>query len=288
MPELPEVETMVRGVRSAVIGRRIQRMEFCKCSRRPLQVTPPAPIFNTRIQRQYIVDVRRLAKRIILDVAPAPVLAAGSAPDCHIVIEPRMTGLLLISEPPTTEHRRICWHLQARQGFPPSLDFWDRRGLGTIRLLEPSGLSDLFDRLGPDALQMTLELWRERLSGTTRPVKVALLDQQLVAGIGNLYASEILHAAGINPHKPAQELTPLQCRKLHQETQRILAEAIRYEGSTLNDGTYRNALNKDGSYQNCHRVYNREAQPCTRCRTGTIQRIVQAQRATFFCPRCQK
>src|SRR5690606_33266147 len=103
--------------------------------------------------------------------------------------------------------------------------------------------------------------WHARFSRTRRPIKVALLDQKLAAGIGNLYASEILHAARIHPARPANELTPLQVRRLQAAVSAVLEEAIRQEGSTLSDATYRTALNQNGSYQNAHRVYDRAKTP---------------------------
>jgi formamidopyrimidine-DNA glycosylase len=117
---------------------------------------------------------------------------------------------------------------------------------------------------------------------------VALLDQRAVAGIGNLYAAEILHIAALNPRKSCCRLTGRDWKVLAEATRLVLAQAVRYEGSTLADGTYRNALNVQGSYQNHHRVYARTGQPCKRCETGRIERFVQAQRATFWCPLCQR
>ncbi len=116
---------------------------------------------------------------------------------------------------------------------------------------------------------------------------MALLDQKLLAGVGNLYASEVLHAAGIHPGEACSSLGTDDWHRVAECLLAILNEAIRYEGSTLGDGTYRNALNQDGNYQNHHRVYARAGQACLSCTTGHIVRVVQAQRSTFFCPRCQ-
>ena len=136
---------------------------------------------------------------------------------------------------------------------------------------------------------MTAELFRAQLGGSKRAVKVALLDQRAVAGIGNLYASEILHLAGIHPARRCDKLTRAQWQRVADATHAVLEAAIRYEGSTLGDGTYRNALNQEGGYQNHHRVYDKAGKPCPRCGAGSqIVRIVQAQRSTFFCPTCQR
>jgi formamidopyrimidine-DNA glycosylase len=200
-----------------------------------------------------------------------------------------MTGLMLVSDPPDEEHLRLEW-VVSRQRRRQSVWFWDRRGLGTVRLLTPEEQQQTLGpaRLGPDALEMTGDDWFSRLRAVRRPVKVALLDQKLVAGIGNLYASEILHRAGIHPGTFSDTLSRAHVMRLHAATQEILLTAIEHEGSTLGDGTYRNVLNQDGSYQNQHRVYAKAGAACPTCSRGTILRIVQAQRSTFFCPRCQK
>ncbi len=278
MPELPEVETMVRGIRSDCVGRQIDRTLFPPCTCRPIQISPGRRTFITKTEGRTITEIRRLAKRIVLQ------LDSGY----QIVVEPRMTGLMLITDPPTRKHRRICFELSPVRKKAPSLEFWDRRGLGTISLLNPQQLLQLESRLGKDALDLHVEDWRSILARTEREIKVVLLDQSLVAGIGNLYASEILHEAGISPFRASSSLSGRQIQKLANATHRILHEAIAYEGSTLSDGTYRNALNKVGGYQNHHQVYQRTDTPCSSCGKATIQRVVQAQRATFYCPRCQR
>lgn len=269
---------MVRGVRPVAVGRQILEMEFCPCNRRPIATRPAPDTMRRRVRGQQIIDVSRLAKRVVLQVESG----------ARLVIEPRMTGLMLVDQPPTQEHRRICWHLSPCPGLPASVEFWDRRGLGTVSLLNPAQFADLQSRLGPDALQLEAADLRTILQKTQRPVKVALLEQQFVAGIGNLYASEILHRARVSPRKKASRVTRSECDRLVQATQHVLQEAIRYEGSTLGDGTYRNVLNQDGSYQNQHRVYQKSGQSCPDCGQGIIKRIVQAQRSTFYCPRCQR
>jgi formamidopyrimidine-DNA glycosylase len=278
MPELPEVETMVRGIRPVLEGRTL--VEFCRlpCPRRPIALTPALATIRRRTIGQTIAAVRRRAKRIIIE------LQSGEG----FVIEPRMTGLMLVTDPPTTEHLRFAWRVEERR-TTRTVFFWDRRGLGTVRLLTRDALDELMTpgRLGPDALDMTAVTWQAALQKTRRPIKVALLDQALVAGIGNLYASEILHLSGVNPLTPADRISPDRIRRLADATQSVLQRAIEHEGSTLSDGTYRNALNQDGGFQNSHQVYDRAGQPCPRCRRPIV-RIVQAQRSTFYCTRCQR
>jgi formamidopyrimidine-DNA glycosylase len=168
--------------------------------------------------------------------------------------------------------------------------FWNQRGLGVVRLMSPRTFARQCgpDRLGPDALSITTADLRQRLASSRRAIKVALLDQRALAGVGNLYASEILHRAGLHPETPCTLLTPRQWRRLREAMGEVLDEAIRHQGSTLRDGTYRIARNEPGNYQVCHRVYQRHGEPCLRCGKAEIRRIVQAQRSTFFCPRCQR
>jgi formamidopyrimidine-DNA glycosylase len=278
MPELPEVETMVRGIRALAEGAILEKVRRPPCSCRPILIDPPIATINRRAAGKLIQQVRRRAKRIVLE------LETGDG----FVIEPRMTGLMLISDPPDVGHLRVEWLLRKGKS-QRSLWFWDRRGLGTVRFLGRDRLAELLNgsTLGADALEMTAAQWQAALGRTRRAIKVALLDQALVAGIGNLYASEILHLAGINPQVQAASLSAARIERLHAATQHVLAEAIRHEGSTLGDGTYRNALNQSGSYQNAHRVYDRAGEACPQCRTK-ILRIVQSQRSTFYCPRCQR
>jgi formamidopyrimidine-DNA glycosylase len=212
---------------------------------------------------------------------------AKSAGEC-IVLEPRMTGLVLLADPPDQEHLRLIFHL--RGAGAKHILFWDQRGLGVARLLSPVEFLRHYGpgRLGPDALTITVEMLRQRLAGSRRPIKVALLDQQVLAGVGNLYASEILHLAGIHPALPCRRVRGAQWSRLHAAMGDILQAAIRHQGSTLRDGTYRIARNQSGDYQVYHRVYQRTGESCLKCGSGHIVRIVQAQRSTFFCPNCQR
>jgi formamidopyrimidine-DNA glycosylase len=277
MPELPEVETMRRGV-EPVVGAKITAFERLPCPRKPIALSPGLASFRRRVEGARIERTARAGKRVVLW------LDRGDA----IIFEPRMTGLLLLDEPLDPLYARV--RFKFRGGGAKELVYWDRRGLGNVRLLSERKFEQTFglDSLGPDALVMTAELYRERLGRSQRAVKVALLDQRAVAGIGNLYASEILHLAGVHPERSCRELKPAQWQAIAAAALEVLELAIRYEGSTLSDGTYRNALNKSGGYQNEHRVYAKAGKPCPRCKKGTIERIVQTQRSTFFCKRCQK
>lgn len=275
MPELPEVETMRRGL-LPVVGRKITAVEDLRCPRKPISITPRLDRIARRLVGTSIDRIDRLGKRVVV------VTTTGD----HLVIEPRMTGLVLLADPPDPIYLRLKISVTGRS--PKAFFFWDRRGLGTVRLYTEGEYARALGppKLGPDALTMTAEAYRERLRGSKRAIKVALLDQSVAAGIGNLYASELLHVAAIHPAKRCDELTRLEWQRLADAAIAVLEEAIAHEGSTLGDGTYRNALNKEGGYQNLHRVYAKGGEPCGQCGMA-IERIVQAQRSTFFCATCQ-
>jgi formamidopyrimidine-DNA glycosylase len=277
MPELPEVETMCRGV-AACVGRRIAAVDKPRCRLKPIHIAPRLAQMRRRVVGQRVAGVDRAGKRVVVHLEN----------DDALVFEPRMTGLVLLADPPNREHLRLQLTFDDGRA-PEQLMYWDRRGLGSVRLMDPADMEAAFGagQLGTDALKITARQLEARLHTSRREIKVALLDQRAVAGIGNLYAAEILHAAGIHPRRRCDRLTADQWQQLHRALRKILREAIRYEGSTLADGTYRNALNRRGRYQDHHRVYNRAGQPCPECGRQKIQRIVQAQRATFLCPGCQ-
>lgn len=281
MPELPEVETMRRGL-TPVLGSRVAEVVRPPCRLRPIEIAPRLTSFRRRVMGRTIAKLDRVGKRVVIELAPNV-----KAQRDLIVIEPRMTGLVLLAEPPDRDHLRLGLRLEG--GPAPELWFWDRRGLGSVRLVSADEFAARYglDRVGPDALRISAEDLESRLAASRREIKVALLDQRAVAGIGNLYASEILHLAGVHPRRRCDQLRPAEWRAIHAATREVLELAIRYEGSTLGDGTYRNALNEAGNYQNHHRVYDRAQKPCTRCPSSVIERFVQAQRSTFYCPGCQ-
>lgn len=277
MPELPEVETMRRGILGAV-GGTICGAEKVPCPRKPIAIKPTIGVIRRKILGKKITAIDRIGKRVVVRIEP----------DLALILEPRMTGLVLVTDPPSREHLRF--QLEIEDAEIHQILFWDRRGLGNVRLLNPKQMNEQLgpDKIGPDALKITRDQFRERLNVSQREIKVALLDQKVLAGVGNLYASEMLFQARIHPQKKCSAVSKRAYDLLFDAMQEILERAIRYEGSTLSDGTYRNALNEDGGFQNEHQVYDREGTVCPSCHTSKICRIVQAQRATFYCKRCQK
>jgi formamidopyrimidine-DNA glycosylase len=280
MPELPEVETMLRGI-SPIVGSRIIDVVRPRSRLQSINVVPRLDAFRRRIKNCAILAAGRLGKRIVLELDS----------NDRLVLEPRMSGLILLRHPPNETHLRLVFHLEG--GRVDRFLFWDQRGLGVARLLSPREYAEQLgpDRIGPDALSIPADVLRERFAASRRPVKVALMDQQLLAGVGNLYASEILHRCGIHPARSCRQLRPKDWQAIHAAMQDVLREAIRHQGSTLRDGTYRiarNDISEPGNFQIRHRVYQRHGESCLQCGKAEIVRIVQAQRSTFFCPKCQR
>jgi formamidopyrimidine-DNA glycosylase len=276
MPELPEVETMRRGIAVAA-GALISKIVRPPSPLQSITLEPPLRGLRRRAVGCRIEHVGRLGKRVVLG------LDSGD----RIVMEPRMTGLVLLGDPPDRKHLRLVIELS---GPAEQILFWDQRGLGVVRLVSPQEFDAIYGqaKIGPDALEISAAELRQRIGHSTRAIKVALLDQKALAGVGNLYASEILHRAGIHPAQSCRRLRKEQWQRVHAEMLCVLHEAIRYQGSTLRDGTYRIARDVPGNYQFNHRVYQRHGQTCLACGKARIVRIVQAQRSTFYCPACQR
>jgi formamidopyrimidine-DNA glycosylase len=286
MPELPEVETMRRGL-APVVGLRIAAVRFPRGLVRPLSVRPRPHVVSARLVGRSIATVGRRGKRVVLGIAAPP-----AEPHAWLVIEPRMTGLMLLADPPTLEHVRLVVDFDSPAAGPSRrplrMLFWDRRGLGTIRLFDARGLESVCGaaRLGPDGLLVTGEELAARLGSSRRAIKVALLDQRAVAGVGNIYAAEILHRVGIDPRTACRSIPVTGWQAIADATRLVLAEAVRFAGSSIGDRTYRAVDGRPGRFQHRHRVYGREGRACATC-GGSVTRIVQAQRSTFFCPGCQ-
>jgi formamidopyrimidine-DNA glycosylase len=273
MPELPEVETMRRGI-AAVAGCTIRDCRRPRSRLQSIEITPDFRSLRRRVVGRKIAAVGRVGKRIVLE------LDSGD----RIVIEPRMSGSVVLADPRDRAHLRLILELRNPAG---QLLYWDQRGLGVVRLVAPAEFESRYgdEKIGPDALEISAAELRDRLKKSGRAIKVALLDQKALAGIGNIYASETLHLVGIHPATPCNRLTPRQWTKLHAAMGKVLREALLRQGSTLADKVYTAPDGQPGKY--AFRVYQRHGRPCPRCGQANIERIVQAQRSTFFCPACQ-
>ena len=271
MPELPEVETTMRALAARLRGRRILRLE-----RRVDRLREPLPAdLERKVNGRRMVEFARRAKYIIihLDETESLLLHLG------------MSGRLLFDGPPRGRHEHLTFHCEGGT----VLRFVDPRRFGLLLLAERSGLAThpRLAGLGVEPLSPAFDgaLLHRRFAGRRSDVKAALLDQRLVAGVGNIYACEALFRAGISPRRRAGGLGRRRCERLARAIVAVLEEAIAAGGSSLRD--YVDADGRAGNFQNEFRVYGREGEPCPGCGTP-VRRIVQGGRSTFFCTRCQR
>ncbi len=276
MPELPEVETYARLLRPDLVGRTILSAEI---RWRRTVAAPSVVQFKDQVRGQQIMQVRRRAKFLILDLSSMTLLL-------HL----RMSGDLRLQQVPfkPQKHDRLILRLckdsigeQAPRQEDAALVFNDTRKFGRVWLTRDP--SDVTGDLGPEPLDddFTPHELYDRLHSKHRRLKPLLLDQTFIAGLGNIYTDEALNLARLHPLARSESLTPRQAERLHKAIRSILREGIRRNGSSI-DWVYRG-----GDFQNHFRVYDREGKPCPRC-GARIRRILVGQRSTHFCPRCQK
>jgi len=276
MPELPEVETVARALRPHLLGRRLVRVDVLADKLRR-SLTP----FRQRsgeITNREILDVSRRAKYIVVEFAGLRVM----------LLHLGMTGSLKIvpGDQPAAKHERIIWFLDDGR----SLRFHDPRKFGLVDILPLSrsgSFPECFASLPPEPLSAAFSAayLHQQVQGRRRPIKSLLMDNHHVVGIGNIYASESLFRAGIDPHCPAGELTLPRCRKLVRSIKEILREAIAAGGTTISD--FAGLDGSEGKFARHLNVYGRAGEKCLLCKRETIVKTVVAGRSTFFCPRCQ-
>ncbi|HET6793151.1 MAG TPA: bifunctional DNA-formamidopyrimidine glycosylase/DNA-(apurinic or apyrimidinic site) lyase [Acidimicrobiales bacterium] len=277
MPELPEVETVRRGLRSEVVGRRIDRAE--PTGVRTLRRHPDRSVVAPRLVGTTIDGVGRRGKFLAIG------LSSGDA----LVVHLGMSGQLLVR--PSAEERPRHTHVVLGLDDGRDLRFVDPRTFGEVFVTRPSvpgGLPDELGRLGFDPLEDRIgaAAFLRLLAGRRTRLKSLLMDQGFVAGIGNIYSDEILFGARLAHDRPANGLSPPEGRRLHRSMLAVLDDAVARRGSSLADAQYRDVYGQLGQYQLRHRVYGREGQPCTRCRTP-IRRARVGGRSGYYCPRCQ-
>jgi len=273
MPELPEAETIVRGLRSTIVGERIVRVEVMK----PDVLREARRSFAPKLRGRTVIAVERRAKNVLIRLDGDRVIAVNLG----------MTGRLLpFSEPPRGTTRPSHPAVRLRFASGGVLVFDDTRRFGTVECLGTRAWKERSDRLGPEPLDddYTSGDLGEALSKSRSPVRSWLLDQRRVAGVGNIYAAEALHLAGIHPQRPALSIAPDEAAALHGSIRRVLNDAISQGGTTIRD--YRTAEGHEGQYGRRLYVYGREGEPCLSC-GSTIERVVFANRSAFYCPRCQ-
>ncbi len=269
MPELPEVETTANELRPGLLGRRVIDVHILW---EGAVATPSPPEFARRLQGRRILGTGRRGKFLLFP------LDGGDT----LIIHLRMTGHLGIvrSAEPLPQHVRLVFALD--NGY--DLRFRDARKFGRAYLVADP--EEVLGRLGPEPLAgaFTPEVLQRQLGRRAAPVKSLLLDQRLVAGLGNIYADEALFYAGIHPRRPGKSLTPSEGQRLHAAIQRVLTEAIADGGTSLD--SYRRPDGSQGGHAVRLAVFRKSGLPCPRCRTP-IARIVLGGRSTHFCPHCQ-
>lgn len=274
MPELPEVETILRSLEPKALGRRIQKVAVLN----EKTIKKPDPkTFATCLQGEEITGFDRRGKYLIIEIGSSMVL----------VVHLRMTGRLIFIESSVTDSKytRVIFYLDRGK----ELHFQDIRKFGTMHLLNSQelGVFQPFKALGYDALdpRLTLDLFIDLLKGRRGQIKGLLLNQSFIAGIGNIYANEILYKAGIQPQRLSDSLDLREQERLHQAIRQVIKSAIRCHGTTLRD--YVDGDGNRGEFQNMLRVHCRAGEPCPNC-GNSIARIKQGGRSSYYCPSCQK
>lgn len=273
MPELPEVETVVRDLRPLVIGKRISavRRTSTKALRRPW-----SDAWVARMVDRSVAGIARRGKWIVLDLGGP-----------RLVIHLGMTGQLVVmpTESPLADHTHLVIDLAPGTD---QLRFRDARRFGSVTLFDSAADAEAFfteGDLGPEPFDYDPTVWRQRLSKTRRNLKATLLDQTLISGVGNIYADESLFEAKLHPETIAADLTPAQADRLLKAIVAVLTRAVDKRGSTIRN--YVGGSGLAGGYQDEFRVYGREGQPCPRCETSIVAGRL-AGRASHYCPACQK
>jgi formamidopyrimidine-DNA glycosylase len=302
VPELPEVETIVRGLDQRISGDTVESV-WIGSRKQPLK--SPAGIIARTLEGKRIIRVHRAGKHIVFDLEgspssqrPTPTLAkqgklgggrqTRQAASLHIVrnaletaqwiVHLGMTGRLVVLEPAADVVKHT--HLIAKLASGRELRFIDPRMFGKLSV-HAGG----FDPGGVEPLEVSEERFVALFRGRKTPIKSALLNQKLLRGVGNIYADESLFRAGIRPRRRAAAITRNELRKLHRAVREVLREAIALGGSSISD--YVDADGEEGFFQLQHRVYGREGEPCLVCRAA-IRRVVLAGRSSHYCSKCQK
>ncbi len=273
MPELPEVETVVRGLRGPLVGRRIVSVRFGKTDFIDDPIALGEQLPGSRIAR-----VERFGKFITLALEPLET----SSREFHLFIHLGMTGQLTSRKP----YEPVAAHTHAFVELDDGLElrYTDIRRFGRILLVPESHMGSFHQKLGRDPLEISEQEFLSRVGGRRARIKALLLDQKVLSGMGNIYTDESLWRARIHPARLTSNLKSNQLKSLYRAMKKVLSAAIRLRGSSISD--YLDAAGLPGEYQGRHRVYGRAGKPCPRCHSK-IRRIVVAGRGTHFCPRCQ-
>jgi formamidopyrimidine-DNA glycosylase len=274
MPELPEVETVLRGLTRRALGRKIASVVIHNAS----VITGPADEFAQSIEGREIVGLRRKGKALAAELKAEN----GNSP-MHMIIRLGMTGQITIvpRDSPLQPHTHVRIIFDDRD---EEMRFRDPRRFGSLRSCPPEELERIFGKLGPDAREISFNQFEEFRHARMGAIKGWLLNQQMLSGLGNIYADESLFEAGIHPRTPAGRISAAQSRKLLRAVHKVLNRAVDLQGTSFRD--YTDIEGMPGRYGMRLRVYQRDGEPCRRCRT-IVRRIVVCGRSSHFCPHCQ-
>jgi len=283
MPELPEVETIARGVHERLHGDRIEAAWF---SKKPEPFKSPPRVMAKQLAGRRIDRVFRVGKHIVFDLTDAPATESLAARELQWIVHLGMTGRLLVADPdtPVPPHTQAILHLASGR----ELRFVDPRRFGRLAIhgsSERTSPPKRFEGSGREPLTISPDEFAALFKPRRTSIKAALLNQKLLHGVGNIYADESLFRAGIRPRRMARHLKRAELDRLHASLQSVLREAISLGGSSVSD--YVDAAGVKGFFQLEHRVYLRTQQPCLVCGTP-IRRILLAGRGTHYCPHCQR
>lgn len=276
MPELPEVETVVRGLKVLLPGRAITGVRLGKTD----FIDHPAKV-DELLPGSRILAVRRHGKFIVLHLEK-PVPNAPPTP-LHFIVHLGMTGQLIVL--PASMPAALHTHVWISLDNDKELRYIDPRRFGRMLVVPASQSESVLGPLGVDPLDVSAIEFEKQLAAKRARIKAVLLDQRMFRGMGNIYTDESLWRAHIHPARLASSLRSEEVARLHRAMQKILLEAIRLGGSSISD--YVNAEGLPGEFQIRHRVYQREGKKCSRC-GARIRRIIVAGRSSYFCPRCQR
>jgi formamidopyrimidine-DNA glycosylase len=277
MPELPEVETVARGLRKAILGRRILSVTLGKSD----FIDDPAAL-EQHIPGRRIEAVERYGKFMLLRLSATGGESNGDAANAALLVHLGMTGNLA-PRPAAQEwekHTHVCMLLDDGR----ELRYSDPRRFGRMAYLAGEALEEELRRFGADPLEVSAEEFAARMRSRKARIKALLLDQSVLRGVGNIYADESLWRAKIHPARVGARLSKEQAAALHHALQDILKKAIVLRGSSISD--FLDADGQPGEYQRRHRAYGREGKGCYRCKT-VIRRVIVAGRSSYFCPKCQ-
>ena len=281
MPELPEVETIARGLHKRVAGDTIESLWL---GEKPEPLKSPANEIAEVLEGSRILLVRRVGKHIVFDLERAGKRKRDAIQRGQWIVHLGMTGRMQVATPEAEIAKHT--HAVAKLASGREVRFVDPRRFGRLAVVRMGSrqFATGFAAPGDEPLESQIERFVTLFRGRKTPIKSALLNQKLLSGVGNIYADESLFRSGIRPRRRAASLTRDQLRRLHAALQEVLHEAIALGGSSVSD--YVDADGEEGFFQLQHRVYGREGEPCLVCGTP-IKRIVIAGRSSHYCSRCQ-